>query len=447
MKKSSKMVLTLGSIATTIAAIPMVSSACSSKISPITKKQNTGNENHPKEIAEANKVAGIVSNPEFQNAETPTEAFGMCVITDGGNINDGSFNQSAWEGLLQVAKDQKIKTDLYDVLEVQHQKFDEAYEAALNKNFKYWVLPGFLHLDPIKKFYKDNKETFQKKGIVIIGIDFLVTGEYGAQLDEGAGISLLFNTKEGGFAAGYAAAKYLSQEANENDRDFATFGGGTFPGVTDFNEGFYKGAIYWNTKNPSNKVKSTTATVDLTSGFEAKDPMATSVTKALSNNPKLVMAVAGIATNEVAKSMNDDVLLVGVDTDQSKSASKNKNRFFTSILKRIGQATYDTLGALVSGKLLNQNLGGYVAFGENNAKSGLLQKGINDNWIGLADTTLTGSERTKAEAALAEGMSKFKSLTTEELNWLHSGKVNLSDADENTDLQSRLNALNDLLKK
>ena len=85
MKKFAKLFLTLGVVSSAIAPLTMV--AC-------------GDPKHPKSPTEW--VADVKENSKFKLENTQSVPK-MAVITDGGDLNDKSFNQSAWEGLLKIA--------------------------------------------------------------------------------------------------------------------------------------------------------------------------------------------------------------------------------------------------------------------------------------------------------------------------------------------------------
>ena len=405
MKKFAKLFLTLGVVSSAIAPLTMV--AC-------------GDPKHPKSPTEW--VADVKENSKFKLENTQSVPK-MAVITDGGDLNDKSFNQSAWEGLLKIANQNKLGLDKYDIFEVAGSDFSAAYNAALAGGYKYWVLPGFMHQAAIKDFYAKNKTAMEKAGVTLIALDFDLKG---ANIPEGRGISLNFKTKEGGFMAGYAAAKFLSSNTNEKDRTASTFGGGDFPGVTDFNEGFLKGIQQWNSEqtDSSKKIKITDEVIALDSGFAPNDKMNSVINAVLAKNPKLVLPVAGPATNIMtSKEEFNTKYAIGVDSDQALTAPKNKERFFTSILKRIGQAVYDTLGGLLT------NDKSFIGNYEEGKTNSSLVKGVKDGWVGLTDTHIIGDKQKEAEDALNTAKAKFNGLNEEQLKWLLGNKATQSGAE------------------
>lgn len=424
MKKKllSKILLPLGTLAS-VGAIATTLVSCGDKYT------------HPEAPAKEDRVAGIKVKSDFLLTEDQKKNMGehrIAVISDGGDIKDKSFNQSTWEAACEFGEQNKIEPKFYDVLHVQNDQFEQNYQTALDKGYKYWVLTGFLHQAKIEQFAKTNKAKLDEKGIVIIAVDFDSSSNNDLK---GHFIGLNFRTKEGGFMAGVAAADYLNQQDTLN-KTVTSLGGGAFAGVTDFIEGFLKGVLVWNEEHTDKKIKTSEAEFNLATGF---NPSAAAMTSAadtsLTTKPGVILPVAGPLTHVVSdhnKTSENGTLIIGVDTDQAITASKNQNQYFTSILKRIGQATYDVLGTLISGKTIE----GF----ELGKTSVNIVKGVNDDWVGLAPTYLKGEAKTKAEKALNDAKAKFAALSATDKEWLTGIKA-LKTGSDIEDIKTRIKAL------
>ncbi|BAW18319.1 lipoprotein [Mycoplasmopsis bovigenitalium] len=426
-----KFLLSISAISA-LSAMPLMAAACGNK-----------KYSHPKQPSQS--VVNIKFNDSFKLTEEQIKkAPKIVMINDGGDLNDKSFNQSAWEGLLNFADLQnKFPYSQFDVIEVKNSQFAQAYQTALEGKYQIWIAPGYLHGDHIGTFVKANEAKIKENKVVIIGADY--TSEL-----SGHGIYQHFKTKEAAFMAGYAAGMFLSNETDPKNRTVSSFGGGIFPGVTDFIEGFYKGILWWNNQqtDENKKVHTLTDTVDLSSGFEITPKMNSTIDSVLALNPKMVLPVAGPATNVLINNeRSKDKYIVGVDTDQSLSAPKNKEWFFTSILKSIGQSTYDTVGRLASTQDLASESDKLGKF-ELDKKDGNQVGGYNENWVDVAPTSITDpAKRQLAVAALQKGKEVFKKLTPEEKDYLASKRA-LKDGTEYNTEQERLNALSkELMKK
>lgn len=424
--------LTLSGLGAAFAATPVaVSAGCG----------NQAVEKHPKAINEKEQVTNIELRKEYKKA---IKDYKVAMITDGGSETDKSFNQSAWEAVCKTGESLGLSAQRYNIFKVDNSKFDAMYASAFANGYKVWVLPGFLHATPIREYINNHKAEMLKKGIILVTVDFNGSNKLkDADYAPGLYINLTFNTKEGGYMAGYAAGKFLSTNKEEIGRTVTSFGGGQFEGVTDFNEGFYKGLIKWNSeqKDKSTKIKSFDGNeVNLSTGFSGPD-LNNTAKNYVDRAVKLIFPVAGPATELCYNRMTDDSkYIIGVDTNQALSAGAKSKIFLTSVLKNIGQATYDALGAILCGDKT------YIKTFDEGKTSQTLFGDAEMNLTGIADSTIEGEKAAEAKAAVEAGRLAFKNITKEDKAWLESGKVNASDAKETEDLQIRINNLSALVK-
>ncbi|ENY69125.1 Hypothetical protein MAU_1660 [Metamycoplasma auris 15026] len=335
----------------------------------------------------------------------------------------------------------------FGVIESKNNKeaITEAYNTALRNGYNVWILPGQFHEDKIKTWLDTHKEEVKKKNIIFIGQDYTGKKENGFNTP-GYSIFQEFKTKEAGFAAGYATAEFLSNEEKKEDRTFGTFGGSIHASVTDFIEGFLKGVLYWNTRpdhKDKNKTYSVTNTIDLDSGFEQTQKMDATVKKMIALNPKIILPVAGIASTLVLQELEKKTgkYMIGVDADQGFAATPaQKNLVFTSIIKSLGQATYDALTQITKVKdpaKLKENLGGF----ELGKADGKMFEGYNKNWVGVTKTHIK-DKKELADKALELGEEVFRNLKENEKKWLNSSKMVNIDGQEESNL-----GLSELLNK
>ncbi|WP_029512645.1 BMP family ABC transporter substrate-binding protein [Mycoplasmopsis iners] len=355
----------------------------------------------------------------------------IAVVTDTGDLNDKSFNQLSWEGIIHFAEFNGIPVSKYNAYQVHNGNFNEQYDAAINDGAKIIVVPGFSHQDKLAEYYETNKEKINKAGIVFIGIDYSLTNE---QIG-GRGIFLNFNTKEGGFLAGYAAAEFFKDEANKT---YNAFGGMAIDAVTDFIEGFAKGVYKHNLTNTTNPLLSVSnnSSFYLDSGF--KTHLASKQTDVSRNsialNPSILLPVAGAWTTDYASKQPNIKYIVGVDTDQAMADKANEAKYFTSILKNMAQGIFDLLTAYAKNE--TSKLGGYVA----GQQVGNLRDGVDANWVDLSETHLAGDDTAKAKAAIDKAREVFKAMSSEDKAWLNSNKPT-PDAEAIEGNQARIDAL------
>ncbi|UUD35134.1 BMP family ABC transporter substrate-binding protein [Mycoplasmopsis caviae] len=378
-----------------------------------------------------------IKNIKLKDGYTIENAPRTIFITDEGNVKDKSFNQSGWEALHKLSYElglngPTVKRGLHNsYVEPKDNKLIDAYKNAINSGFKYLVLNGFTHGDALSKFLKDDKyvEIIRKNKIVFIATDF----DAKAQFDEfnkdkeeneklkGHYISLLFETKQAGFMAGYAISKYLGEKYTEPEqKTVGTFGGIPYPAVTDFIEGLFKGMIYWNEKNPDKKVKSFADTINLSTNFKSNTAISKKAVEGI-QNAQVVFPVAGSITAEMRNQMKtvkkEGQLIIGVDADQRKAYDK-KAPFFTSVTKSVGQAIYTVLAELYStgGTTI---VSGFVEGMSDPQSTPLVynKDDVTKSFVGVAPASILNAygeeEQKKAQEALDEGVKKYLDDKTE----------------------------------
>ena len=73
----------------------------------------------------------------------------LALITDIGTIDDKSFNQGAWEGLVKYAEEKGISHQYYQPTEKSTTAYLESIDRAVKNGAKVIVTPGFLFEEPV----------------------------------------------------------------------------------------------------------------------------------------------------------------------------------------------------------------------------------------------------------------------------------------------------------
>lgn len=251
------------------------------------------------------------------------EEYEIAMITDSGDIDDRSFNQGTWEGIVEFAEEEGKTYKYYKPTEVSFDAYVAAIDLAVESGAKVVVTPGFLFENSVHKAQSTHPDvTF----ILIDGSPHNVT-DWGtmATYDGGAPdftvedntLSIFFQEEQSGFLAGYASVK-------EGFTNLGFMGGMAVPAVVRFGLGFVAGAyyaaeeeglttyafaanryLYLNTFAPSESTK-TTAAAWYADGVQA------------------IHAAAGGAGNSVMAAAQETTgkWVVGVDVDQSNLSDK-----------------------------------------------------------------------------------------------------------------------------
>ena len=245
------------------------------------------------------------------------------LVTDGGSIDDKSFNQSAWEGLEAWGKENKLEKGVNGYNYAQSNS-DADFTPNINKliKAKYSTIfgSGYKLAPAIKKTAKQNPKT----NFVII--DDVVSGKNVA--------SVTFKSEQSSFLAGVAAA----ETTKTNKVGF--LGGVKSDVITTFEKGFIQGVHAVNPK----------ITVDVKyAGSFTKADLGQSMATAMYNNGEDVIfhaaggtgAGAFTAAKNLAKN-GKKVWVIGVDQDQkADGAYKGGNVTLASAVKEVGNAAKD----------------------------------------------------------------------------------------------------------
>lgn len=157
--------------------------------------------------AVAAPVAAVVSCGTTKNAGTPEPSKTM-LVTDGGSVDDKSFNEQAAQAL-NLIKGHAINAKLAPTDYLQPSAHDagailKAYQAAATKGATTILAPGFYHVDAINSFIQSHKNA----------VNFIVADGV-VKADNVA--SVTFNTKQPAFLAGVLAAKKLNEVGGDAD--------------------------------------------------------------------------------------------------------------------------------------------------------------------------------------------------------------------------------------
>ena len=257
-------------------------------------------------------------------AATEEESFSVGLITDVGGIDDKSFNQSTWEGIVQFEEE-------YDGVTTKYLQSDSDADYIPNlstfsdEGLNLIVAPGFLFEEAMAEV----SANFPEQKYLIIDT---VVGER----DNVA--SAVFAEHQGSFLVGVAAA--LKAEAEGQDT-VGFIGGMDFDLIQKFEAGFEAG-VY--AVNPDMNVL-----VEYAGSFADTQIGQTLAAKMYDQGAYVIYHAAGGTGNGLIKEAKDrrtngdDVWAIGVDKDQYEDGiyDGEKSAILTSMTKRVDVAAYD----------------------------------------------------------------------------------------------------------
>ncbi len=261
------------------------------------------------------------------------------LVTDVGRINDRSFNQSAWEGVLQVCADLGL-TEGEDCkfIETQDPKdYADNIQQFIDADFNVIISVGFALGEATATAAKENPDVF------FIGVDQF----QGEPLPNLAG--LIFNEDRSGFLAG-ALAAHLS----ESGTIASVLGTDLVPPVVAFGEGFVAGAKYIN---PDINVTTTYHPGELSQAFVDPEWGAATAKQAIDQGADVIFGAGGLTGNGALQEVaaNEGVYCIGVDTDQWETLPAAHPCLVSSAMKLITPGVVDLISTYANGEMTSGN--------------------------------------------------------------------------------------------
>lgn len=154
----------------------------------------------------------------------------IILITDKGNIDDKSFNQGAWEGVVAFATENEIEHEYIKPEEASDAGYLAAIALAVEAGADVIVTPGFLFEVPI---YEAQTLYPNVKFVLLDGAPHTADYSDGTIAENVA--SVFYAEEESGYLAGYAAVK-------DGFTKIGFMGGMAVPAVQAFGYGYLQGA-------------------------------------------------------------------------------------------------------------------------------------------------------------------------------------------------------------
>jgi basic membrane protein A len=267
----------------------------------------------------------------------PGAGMTACYVSDTGGIDDKSFNQTSWDGMLQAQSDLGVEVKF---LESQTQDdYAPNIQTFIDDDCIIIVTAGFLLGDQTKAAAEANPD--QPFTIIDVAYDPPIANVLGQT----------YRTDEAGFMAGYVAA------ALSSTGKIATYGGiNVGCGVTCFMDGFWMGAKYHNMqKATSVEVLGWDAVAQdgiFTGDFENQDNGRRVTEDFISEGADIILPVAGpvgLGTIAAVEDSPQDDKVIWVDVDGCVSVEEACSVILTTIEKGIKDAVFLAVQSVVEG--------------------------------------------------------------------------------------------------
>lgn len=289
----------------------------------------------------------ISSLSVFAAGERAAGATGLKVgmVTDAGTIDDKSFNQGTWEGILRAEKELGIQKNYLKPSGTTEADYMREITNLYDAGYRFVVTPGFKFETTIFQAQNRYKDA---KFVLLDGSPH--AGDWNTVMGPNT-VSIFFAEHESGFLAGVAAALQIKTG------EFGFIGGMEIPPVQKFNWGFQQGVTYAN-RTYGTTVNMSAQNVIYQGSFDNVAAGQQLAANMFDRGVKVIFAAAGgvgvgaINEAKARAATGREVWIVGVDVDQYAEGiyTGNKSIILTSAMKRIDVAAFNMIKAELEGR-------------------------------------------------------------------------------------------------
>ncbi|MBP2636558.1 MAG: basic rane lipoprotein [Firmicutes bacterium] len=291
-------------------------------------------------------VAGCSGEKDVKTPATGSLMVGM--LTDAGTIDDRSFNQGTWEGIVKAGTDFNFKPKYLRPAGTTTADYDKEIANLHDAGYRLIITPGFKFENSIYTAQDKYQDT---KFVILDGVPH--PGNDYSKVKVGSNtVAINFAEHESGFLAGVAAALQLKSG------EFGFIGGMEIPAVQRFNWGFQQGIKYANA-NLGTQITIKAENFLYQGTFHDVAAGQQLAAQMYDRGVKVIFAAAGsvgigVINEAVARTKGGQaVWVIGVDVDQYAQgyydANKTKSVILTSAMKCVNQAAYDMVKSVKEG--------------------------------------------------------------------------------------------------
>ena len=270
--------------------------------------------------AAAQKSGDSAEKTEGAAPSKDSSEFKIGLITDVGGVNDGSFNQSSWEGLERAGEELGVTVNYLE--SATDADYAPNIETFIDEDYDLIICVGYMLADATKAAAEANPDT-----------RFAIIDDASIDLPNVTG--LVFHAEQASYLVGYVAG--LTTKTN----NIGFVVGMSNETMNQFGYGYCAGAI---DANPDITVQQFNA-----NSFADSATGKTMANTAITNGADIVFQAAGATGLGVIEACQEaGVYAIGVDSDRSSIAPSTVP---TSAMKRVDNAVYNAVEELMDGSL------------------------------------------------------------------------------------------------
>ncbi len=292
-----------------------------------------------------------------------TKGHDIALITDKGNIDDKSFNQGSWEGVVEFAKAEKITHTYIKPEDATDTAYLESIDLAVEGGAKVIVTPGFLFEVPVHEAQTRYPDV---KFILLDGAPH-EADSFDADIKENVA-SILYAEEESGFLAGYAAVM-------DGMTNVGFMGGMAVPAVQAFGYGYLQGAEH-AAEELGLADGAITSIYHYTGDFEENDGNKATARTMYQEGMEVIFGCGGsVGKSVMAAAAEAEGKFIGVDVDQRYDSETT----ITSATKGLATSVIDVLESIFKTDSFDKYGGKTTVFNAQNDGVGLPTVVIGDD--------------------------------------------------------------------
>ena len=260
----------------------------------------------------------------------------LCLVTDLGRVNDGTFNQFAHEGAVAVSDDFELDYNFIET--VSEADYTNNIQTCVDNGADAVVTVGFLIQDATAAAAEANPDVY------FVGVDqFVVDGPENF-------VGLQFREDQAGFLVG-ALAALVANDAGEDT--IAGVYGIDVPAVVRFRNGYEQGALYINPEwETGTNILGAYADsfVDQAQGISLANQF-------IGEGAFVIFGAGGpLGSAAIAEAASQGVYAIGVDQDEYNTTfaggeTEGAEYLISSALKRVDNGVYEAISFLAEGDM------------------------------------------------------------------------------------------------
>jgi basic membrane lipoprotein Med (substrate-binding protein (PBP1-ABC) superfamily) len=276
-------------------------------------------------------VLAIAAFPATAQEDMAIES--VCLVTDLGRVNDGTFNQFAYEGMVRAVEEFGLESTFIET--AAETDYTANIDTCVQEGFDAVVTVGFLIADATAAAAAANPDVY------FIGVDqFVMDGPSNY-------VGIQFREDQAGFLVGLLAA-----QATESGIVAGVYGI-DIPPVVKFRLGYEQGVAFGAAAEET-EVEVLGVYID---SFVAPDRGASAAEQFIGEGADVIFGAGGpTGTGGIVAAAQQGVYVIGVDQDEyftsfGEGETPGADKIISSALKRVDVGVYDMLAALSGGDM------------------------------------------------------------------------------------------------